>query len=97
MKSGVTVIDHKEEFYKFLDGYFGGNFCKNIRIMERDKEIELVPERIDYDEEQGTWDGSIYLKINKKTKMEDVINYVIGTSKADEISIDNGVLRLWWD
>ena len=97
MKTGVTVIDHKEEFYKFLDGYFGENLTKNIRIMERDKEIQLVPERMDYNEEAGTWDGAIYLKINKKAKMEDVINYIIGTAKADEVSIDNDVLRLWWD
>lgn len=97
MKSGITVIDHKEEFYKFLDGYFGGNFSKNLRIMDRAKEIELVTEHIGYDEVQGTWDGAIYLRINKKTKMDDVINYIIGTAKADEVSIDNGVLRLWWD
>jgi len=97
MKSGITVIDHKEEFYTFLDEYFGGNFSKNIRIMDRAKEIELVPERIDYDKEAGTWDGTVYFKINKKAKMEDVINYIIGTARADEVSIDNGVLRLWWD
>ena len=97
MKSGITVIDHKENFYKFLENYFGGHFGKNLRIMDRKKEIELVTERMDYNEDAGTWDGTIYLRINKKTKMDDVINYIIGTSKADEISIDKGVLRLWWD
>jgi hypothetical protein len=98
MKTGVTVIDHKEEFYKYLDGYFGGNLAKNIRVLEKEGKLELVPEKIDFDEELKSWCGTIFLKINKKMTTEELVNYIIGeASRPDEVSLKNGLLRLWWD
>ena len=98
MKTGVTVIDHKEEFYKYLDKHFGGNLAKNIRVYEKQGKLALVPEKIVFDEDNGSWCGSIYLKIDKKMPTEEVVNYIIGEAyRPDEVSITNGVLRLWWD
>lgn len=98
MKIGVTVIDHKEEFYKYIDKHYGGNLIKNIRALEKQKKLELMPEKIDFDEEQGTWCGSIFLRISKKMSTEEVVNYVIGcAARPDEVSLKDGVLRLWWD
>jgi hypothetical protein len=99
MKTGVTVIDHKEEFYKYIEKYFGDYLIKNIRIYEKEGKLALVPEKIDFDEETGSWCGSIYLRINKgKMTTEEVVNNIIGVaSRPDEVSITGDVLRLWWD
>lgn len=98
MKIGVTVIDHKEEFYKYLEKVVSSSFIKNIQIFEKQKKIELMPEKIDFDEEAGTWCGTLYLKINKgKVTTEELVNCIIGMAGADEISIKGDALRLWWD
>jgi hypothetical protein len=98
MKTGVTVIDHKEEFYKYLDKHFGGDLAKNIRIFEKQGKLALMPEKIDFDEDEGSWCGSIYLKINKKLTAEEIVNNIIGEAyRPDEVSLKDGVLRLWWD
>lgn len=99
MKTGVTIIDHKEEFYKYIEKSFGDNLIKNIRIFEKQGKIALVPEKIDFDEEDGSWCGTIILRINKgKMTTEEVVNCIIGVaSRPDEVSIHGDELRLWWD
>ena len=93
----VTVINHKEEFYIFLDKYFGGHLAKNLRIFEKEKKIQLMLDKIEFDTQRGTWCGTIYIKI-KKLKAEDIINYIIGVAhRPDEVSMENKILRLWWD
>ena len=97
MKSGVTVIDHKQEFYDYLDKFIGsGKLGKNLSIFEKEGKIELLTDKIDFDNDKDTWCGTVFVKIKKMTT-EEVINYIIGVSGADEISMEKKILRLWWD
>ena len=63
------------------------NHCQNGNV-----EAEIP----DADLEEGTWQGGVLIKV-KNLSTETVINDFIKCSNADEISMENGILRLWWD
>jgi len=96
MKTGVTVIDHKQEFYKYLDKYFDGNIGFTIGAFEKEGKLELVTDSIDFDEKLESWCGTVCVKIKKMTT-EEVVNLIGRAHRPDEVSMEKNVLRLWWD
>lgn len=71
-------------------------FVKNLDLLSNQKKIEvdLTP----FSTDGATWDGTLNIKIINLTT-EQVINYIISWAipAADEISMNNDTLRLWWD
>lgn len=65
------------------------HFCKTGQIL-----VRIEDERADA--EKGLWDGELLIETHKLST-EEVVNFLIGVSSADEIGMNNGVLRLWWD
>jgi hypothetical protein len=73
-----------------------GTFYNNVHWYL--KQGALTVEFLQVDVEQSMWDGEILFNLTDKIPMTEVINNLIGESKADEISLEsNNVLRLWWD
>lgn len=92
----TTLTDLKEGFYGLIRDWTSDKFIQNLKILEKEKKIELIVEKIDCDLEAKTWDGALYLKL-KKIKTDELVNYVLDLSRADEMSIQDKTLRLWWD
>ena len=84
---------------------------KNLEILQKRNAIEIVTDNlknIKYGQQQtrkgggmekvleGGWDGTLYIKL-KSISNEHLVNYILGWAKTDEMSIQNNILRLWWD
>ena len=92
----MTEIDAKESFYSMLTNWQGKQFVTNLEILEKEQKLEIVWDKLEYEANNDRWDGTLFIKI-KKIKMDELVNYVLGCSGADEMNIDKKVLRLWWD
>lgn len=92
----MTEVDAKNSFFKMLKEWRGESLVKNIMILEKEQKIQVMWDKLDYDADSGEWDGTLFIKITK-IKMDELVNYILGHSRADEMSIDKKVLRLWWD
>lgn len=92
----MTEADAKNSFFDMLKNWQGESLVKNIMLLEKEQKIEVMWDKLDYDADNGNWDGTLFIKLTK-IKMDELVNYVLGHSRADEMSIDKKVLRLWWD
>lgn len=92
----MTESDAKNSFFNMLGEWQGKQFVINLKVLEKEEKIEIMWDKLDYDADNGNWDGALFIKLTK-IKMDELVNYVLGHSGADEMSIDNKTLRLWWD
>ena len=69
---------------------------KNLAVFVRDGKIELTCNTLDVG--AGYWDGELLITFTSEMSKEDLVNYIISGSYADEMQmIDYKTLRLWWD
>lgn len=92
----MTEADAKNSFFTMLTDWQGKQFVTNLILLEKEQKIEILWDKLDYDVTNGNWDGTLFIKLTK-IKMEELVNFVLGLSNADEMSLDKKVLRLWWD
>lgn len=92
----MTETDAKNAFFAVLKNWQGEQFVKNLTCLEKEDKIELMWKDLDFDANSGDWDGTLLINL-KKIKMDELVNFILGHSRADEMSIDGKVLRLWWD
>lgn len=77
-------------FHPFSMDQFG----KNVRKLIDDGKIRSI---IANDITSSTWDGEVYITFAASATLQEIVNLIISPSRADEISIENKTLRLWWD
>jgi hypothetical protein len=89
-----TTIDNINKLAKFFDSS-KRNFINNLKVFINKDKIKL--EIIDFDPQNDMWDGTLLIHLNGISTY-DLVNYIIGCSNADEISMNNdNTVRLWWD
>lgn len=92
----MTETDAKESFFAMLTNWQGKQFVTNLKILEKEQKLEIMWDKLEYEADNDRWDGTLFIKLTK-IKMDELVNYVLGCSGADEMSVDKKVLRLWWD
>ncbi len=65
----------------------------NLAIFAKRGQLQVDVSNFDDSER---WDGELLIKLTG-INTQDLVNFVIGMAFADEISIQDDVLRLWWD
>lgn len=76
--------------------WVGERVAKNLRVFVSQGRIKLELPDANLDSE--TWDGTLLIHFEKTMSAADVINYIVGGTRADEMSfINEKTLRLWWD
>lgn len=73
---------------------FNGRLGRNIRKLIETKKIIAISSP---DIARDRWNGDAYITFSDDATIEEIVNYVISPSRADEISIKEKTLRLWWD
>lgn len=81
------------ELMKDYGSYLSTSFLKNLTIFCKKGEIEITVPDISED----NW-GGVFLITLTGISTPNLVNYIIGMSQADEISMTTETdLRLWWD
>jgi len=73
--------------------FLSDKLINNLAVCTRDGQVQVDLSNLRDDD---SWDGDLRVRILNLTT-EQVINYFVGWAHSDEISMDNGVLRFWWD
>ena len=81
--------------FNWLSDFLSSEYIKEMsNLIDSTKIVVFVNNINNFNE---TWDGEIIIDVSKLTTQE-VVNYLISDSFADEISMtENKLLRLWWD
>lgn len=74
-------------------GFLDEKLVKNIAVFAKKGQLAV---NVSNFQEEDSWDGSLMIKLTG-IGTEDLINYVIGWAMPDELSCEDGVVRLWWD
>jgi len=76
--------------------WVGDRVAKNLQLFVSQGKVKLELPDADLDDDR--WDGTLLVHFVQPMSAADVINYIVGGTRADEISfVDNKTLRLWWD
>lgn len=90
--------EHLNEICTLVDlvSPLGGKLSHNLRSYCKADQILVRIDDEKADAEKGMWDGELLIETHKLST-EEIVNFLIGVSSADEIGMEKGVLRLWWD
>lgn len=97
----ATLFDNQAQFHKKFDqftrnGYLSKTLVQNLGIMIATKAITV--ECLGMGEEDGHWDGEMFVIFKKIPKTSSVVNAILQHARADEMFMqDEKTLRLWWD
>lgn len=82
---------------KFGEDFFiNSNLIKNLIILIKEEKLTLNIEN--FNNVDNTWGGTLYVNLIRGVTTYDVVNYIVGVSGADEISMPKKKsIRLWWD
>lgn len=85
-----------EDILDMLRDWVGERVQKNLRIFVKSGDIRL--EMPDADLKREVWDGTLLIHFNRDFSAADLVNYIVGGVRVDEMSfIEPRTLRLWWD
>jgi hypothetical protein len=70
--------------------------AKNLAVFVKQGRIDV--ELPKYDPRDGRWDGTVHIHFKDKFTIAEVVNYIIGFARADEVRMEGeNTLVLWWD
>jgi hypothetical protein len=96
-----SSLNSKEDLNSILRALRSFSTCSpqvitNLAVFVRDGKIALTCKTLDVG--AAYWDGELLITFTSDMSKEDLVNYIISGSYADEMQmVDYKTLRLWWD
>jgi hypothetical protein len=102
MKSYSTVTDaaNFDMINSIFREWMSDTGAKNLGVFFRKGRIDVELPEFEPKDKDGNyrWDGTLLVHFKDTFTPAEVINYIVASSRADEVSMeDDKTLRLWWD
>lgn len=92
-KDFSTDPDEIQEVLTTWKNFIGDKLITNLSAFAKKGKLSVDLSNM---REIDRWDGNLRIRLINVSN-EELINYIIGWAYGDEISMEDGVMCIWWD